>query len=344
MNTASTTSMDIETLHYLCTPDLDPLFWRRGRTGVVSAWYAHVPFAHWIVAAVKPRTVVELGTHNGVSYSAFCEAVVCTGLDTRCFAVDTWQGDEQAGYYGEEVYRDLRRFHDERYSAFSELLRCTFDDALPHIPDGSVDLLHFDGLHTYEAVRHDFESWRRKLSDSAGILFHDTNVRQGDFGVWRLWEELRTQYPSFEFLHGHGLGVLAIGCSVPTQLSALCSLRDPQKVHTIRQRFSLLGERWMRLDPREQPHAEEIAARDARISSLEAEAARRSAAEADLRARARHRTAQARAEAAYAVRQVAEDGAQATIAPAANWLLEAMKGAMRSLLSTRLEPLPEFRR
>jgi GT2 family glycosyltransferase len=336
--------MDIERLHYLCTPDLDPLFWRGGRTGVVSAWYGHVPFAHWIVAAVKPRTIVELGTHNGVSYSAFCEAVLCNGLDTRCFAVDTWEGDEQAGYYGEEVYRDLRRFHDERYSAFSELLRCTFDDALPHIPDGSVDLLHFDGLHTYEAVRHDFESWRRKLSDSAAILFHDTNVRQGDFGVWRLWEELCIQYPSFEFLHGHGLGLLAIGCSVPTQLSALCSLSDPQKVHTIRQRFSLLGERWMRLDPREQPHAEEqwkrlegeIRERDARISSLEAEAARRSAMEADLRARARHRTAQARAEAANAVRQVAGDGAQATIASAANWLLEAKKGTMRSLLSTRL--------
>jgi GT2 family glycosyltransferase/glycosyltransferase involved in cell wall biosynthesis len=344
MRTVGTACMDIETLHYLWTPDLDPLFWRRGRTGVLSAWYGHVPFAHWIVAAVKPRTVVELGTHNGVSYSAFCEAVVCNGLDTRCFAVDTWQGDEQAGYYGEEVYRDLRRFHDDRYSAFSELLRCTFDDALPYISDGSVDLLHIDGLHTYEAVRHDFENWQRKLSDSAVVLFHDTNVRQGDFGVWRLWEELRTQYPSFEFLHGHGLGVLAIGRSLPTQLSALCSLRDPECVHTIRQRFSLLGERWTALDPRE-THPEEIAARDARIvsleaeiaardarivsleaettardsriSSLEAEAARQSATEVHLRARARQRTAQARAEAANAMGRVAEAKAQATVTPLA---------------------------
>src|SRR6266478_4137970 len=122
-----------ETLRYLWTLDLDPLFWREGRAGVGSAWYGHVPFAHWIVGALSPHTLVELGTHNGVSYSAFCEAVVRNGLDTRCFAVDTWLGDDQAGYFGEEVYWDLRRFHDERYSAFSELLRCAFDEALPHL-------------------------------------------------------------------------------------------------------------------------------------------------------------------------------------------------------------------
>ena len=88
MNAAATDSMDAETLRYLWTPDLNPLFWRRGRTGVVSAWYGHVPFAHWIVAAVKPRTLVELGTHNGVSYSAFCD--IKAGLEwdlSFCFTM-----------------------------------------------------------------------------------------------------------------------------------------------------------------------------------------------------------------------------------------------------------------
>ena len=104
-----------------------------------------------------------------------------------------------------------RRFHDERYGAFSELLRCTFDEALGYFSDASVDFLHIDGLHTYEAVRHDFENWRPKLSDSAVVLLHDTNVREGDFGVRHLWEDLHTQFPSFEFLHGYGLGVLIPG-------------------------------------------------------------------------------------------------------------------------------------
>jgi hypothetical protein len=147
--------------------------------------------------------------------------VVRNGLTSRCYAIDTWRGDDQAGYYGEQVYWDLRRFNDEHYNDFSELLRCTFDEALPYLSDASVDLLHIDGLHTYEAVRHDFENWRPKLSDGAVVLFHDTNVRERDFGVWRLWEELRVQFPSFEFLHGHGLGLLAVGSSVPPGRSAL---------------------------------------------------------------------------------------------------------------------------
>lgn len=200
MSTAAVDCMDTETLRYLWTPDLDPLFWREGPTHAVSAWYGHVPFAHWIVGASKPRTLVELGTQNGVSYAAFCEAVVRNGLNTRCYAVDTWLGDDQTGHYGEEVYAYFRIFHDERYGAFSELMRCTFDDALTYMSDASVDLLHIDGLHTYEAVRNDFESWRPKLSDSAIVLFHDTNVRERDYGVWRLWEELHAQPTKFRLI------------------------------------------------------------------------------------------------------------------------------------------------
>jgi Methyltransferase domain len=201
----------MDTLQYLWAPELDPLFWPDGRTGVVSAWYGHIPFAHWIVGVAKPRILIELGTDNGVSYSAFCESVLRNRLETRCYAVDTWWGDRQTGHCGEKVYTDLRRFHDDRYGAFSELLRCTFNEALPYFADSSLDLLHIDGLHTYEAVRQDFESWRPKLSESAVVLFHDTNVRERDFGVWQLWQELRTEFPSFEFLHGHGLGLLAVG-------------------------------------------------------------------------------------------------------------------------------------
>src|ERR1700712_4399162 len=109
----------------LLSPDIDSLFWRPTRLGVESAWYGHLPFAQWIVQATRPRVLVELGTHAGVSYSAFCEAVARLQLDARCFAVDTWAGDEHAGFYGEEIYADLVKFHDSRYAAFSQLLRCT---------------------------------------------------------------------------------------------------------------------------------------------------------------------------------------------------------------------------
>jgi O-antigen biosynthesis protein len=229
-------------LALLLDPALDPIFAPPPLAGVPSAWYGHVPFAQWLVAAARPDCLVELGTHNGVSYTAFCGAVQRAGLPTRCYAVDTWKGDEHAGFYGEEVYENLRRFHAERYAGFSEMLRTTFEAALPYFPDGGIDLLHIDGLHTYEAVKRDFEQWRPKLSPRSVVLFHDTNVREREFGVWRFWAELREQFPGFEFLHGHGLGVLVTGTEAPERVRALAAMTDPAEIARLRERFATIGQ------------------------------------------------------------------------------------------------------
>jgi glycosyltransferase involved in cell wall biosynthesis len=228
----------------LSEPALDSVFWTPSRLGSMSAWWGHVPFAHWLVSTLSPRIVVELGTHNGVSFAAFCEAVLRHNLPGRCYAVDSWEGDEQAGWYGEEVFNNLSAFIQARYSAFAELLRMRFDTALPYFLDGSIDLLHIDGLHTYEAVKNDFDNWLPKLSNKGVILFHDTNVRERDFGVWKLWGELRERYPTFEFLHAHGLGIVVVGTDVPQPILDLCE-SSPEVSAILRERLSQIGVRWV---------------------------------------------------------------------------------------------------
>jgi hypothetical protein len=218
-------------------------FWPVDHVTEPEAWAGHIPFAFWIVDSLRPRLLVELGTHSGNSYLAFCQAVQGLGLSTACFAVDTWMGDAQSGLYGEEVFVELSRYHDHRYGAFSRLVRATFDEAVQYFSDGSVDLLHVDGLHTYETVRHDFDTWRPKLSERAVVLLHDINVREREFGVWRLWEELRARHPHFAFLHAHGLGVLGIGADLPGSVIGLLeSTSDASRVRWIRDMFARQGE------------------------------------------------------------------------------------------------------
>ncbi|MEQ9617854.1 MAG: class I SAM-dependent methyltransferase, partial [Deltaproteobacteria bacterium] len=207
-----------------------------------SSWYEHIPFAMFLVDALKPRVIVELGTQYGDSYCAFCQAVQEAGLDTRCYAVDTWEGDPHAGSFGPEVLADLRAHHDPLYGGFSRLTQSTFDEALKNFTDGTVDLLHIDGYHTYEAVKHDFESWLPKMSDAGVILFHDINVRERDFGVWRLWDELKQKYPYFEFVHGHGLGVLAPGEEQPAVFQKFLKA-PPDEALAIRRFFFNLSQR-----------------------------------------------------------------------------------------------------
>jgi hypothetical protein len=207
-----------------------------------SAWVEHTPFAMNLVALLRPRTIVELGTHSGDSYCAFCQAVDSLGCDTRCFAVDTWKGDPHSGLYGPEILADLRAHHDPNYGRFSRLVQNTFQEALSQFADGSIDLLHIDGYHTYQQVKADYEAWSVKLSSSAVVLLHDTNVREHGFGIWQFWQELRDGRPSFEFLHGHGLGLVTPGPAAPEALSPLFTA-DAAKSQQIREIFFALGQR-----------------------------------------------------------------------------------------------------
>ncbi len=167
-------------------------------------------FANDLIRDTRPELIVELGTHWGEAYFTFCQTVEEQGLASLCYAIDHWKGDGHAGQYGEEVFEDVSQYNDHYYSQFSYLLRKSFDDALVQFADNSIGLLHIDGFHTYDAVTRDFRAWLPKVRPDGIILFHDICAKHQDFGVWRLWDDIKAQFRhTFEFHHSWGLGVLA---------------------------------------------------------------------------------------------------------------------------------------
>jgi len=236
-----------------------------------NSWVGHLPFAAWVIQEISPTVFVELGTHTGNSYFGFCQAVAEAGLGTRCYAIDTWQGDAHAGEYSDEVFATVDAYNSAHYSGFSQLLRMTFDQAVDSFADASIQLLHIDGLHTYEAVRHDFETWLPKLAPGAVVLFHDTNIFERGFGVWRLWDELQVRYPySLAFPHSCGLGVLQLDTAGPEDRLEWLSPEFPQRKAFARFLQSLGSSQLERSDL-----AQTIARRDEAIAALHEEISNR---------------------------------------------------------------------
>ena len=205
-----------------------PIMFQIPELDASSEWIEHIPFGMLLVDLIRPRSIVELGVKAGVSYCAFCQAVKQLPISTNCFAIDAWQDDERGGYFGDAVLSRLREHHDPRYGAFSQLVQSTFDDAVLMFADGSIDFLHMDGSHTYQAVSHDFITWLPKMSHQGVVILHNIAARHADFGVWRFWEELARRYPAFEFKHGHGLGVVSVGTDMPDGMRQLLDCTDEQ--------------------------------------------------------------------------------------------------------------------
>jgi hypothetical protein len=175
-----------------------------------SAWTELVPSLFCLFSLLRPRRFVELGTHNGMCFFAACQATETLGLTTQCIAIDNWIGDPHASFHTSQVFNQFAstmraHFPNQCY------IKAHFQHAADCFEDGSIDLLHIDGYHTYSAVKEDFEAWLPKMSQNGVILFHDINVHERGFGVWRFWAEVEAKYPSFSLFHCHGLGVAYVG-------------------------------------------------------------------------------------------------------------------------------------
>ena len=204
----------------------------------------HIPFLSWLVSTQRPNVIVALGAYADNSYGTFCQAIIENSLPAKAFAVEPWQRDGNR-FSEESNFQEYRAYHDSGYGHFSVVIRKTFDEALAGFADGSVDLLHIDGFHSYQYAKHAFETWLPKLSVRGVVLFNDTAVDDGNVGIRALWEELRLIYPGFNFKHGNGLGVLLVGWQPESSLEKRAgSNQSDEEWQITSQLFQALGQRF----------------------------------------------------------------------------------------------------
>ena len=192
---------------------------------VYSPWSGHRRFIYDLTRFLEPDMIVELGSYYGCSAFTFLQAIKDGNLGTSFYAVDTWEGDSYtANDYREDIFGAYKETQDTCFSnQNSFMLRMTFDEASDQFAKQSISILHIDGSHSYEDVKHDFKTWEEKVKQDGIVVFHDTgkDLLYGNvMGSHIFWEELKARRSyTLEFPFSNGLGLLFMSREIYDRVS-----------------------------------------------------------------------------------------------------------------------------
>lgn len=168
-----------------------------------SAWLGHLKFAMWLVNKYKPKVTVELGVDYG--HSTF--ALSSEGIG-NVYGIDSFEGDIHAGIRDTlKIFKDTKKYLLDTNLILKDniyLIKGYFDNIYETFNE-QIDILHIDGLHSYEAVSNDFNKWITKTHDNSIILLHDVVSFKDSVG--KFFNEI--PYPKTFFTHSAGLGIVS---------------------------------------------------------------------------------------------------------------------------------------
>jgi hypothetical protein len=163
-----------------------------------SSWKGHRAFAEWLTQRLQPKITVELGVDYG--YSLFCLANKNPG---RVIGIDLFEGDAHAGTREKTQHETVQQFATDNHYHNVQLVKGDFNELVKYWV-APIDILHIEGLHTYEACLMDFVNWGPHVSATGVVLMHDITSYPD---VTRVFLEVGAQ-AKVAFLHSAGLGVV----------------------------------------------------------------------------------------------------------------------------------------
>jgi predicted O-methyltransferase YrrM len=160
----------------------------------------------------EPSVVVEIGTHVGGVFWAFCQAsedratIMCIDLPGGPFGA--FQGAAaipRLRTYGKET-QELKFLLGDSHS------ESIYDEVTGYLDGRAIDVLFIDGDHSYDGVKRDYETFEPLVARGGLVAFHDIvpGPEENVGGVPRFWSEVR-QEGSNEFVQDWAQGRCGIG-------------------------------------------------------------------------------------------------------------------------------------
>jgi glycosyltransferase involved in cell wall biosynthesis len=188
------------------------------------SWTEFSPFIFWLVDAMTPRAILDIGAPGGSSALSFCEALDQSASDGRCLSIRHWTDPSLDGGQAVSVHEAQQRHQLSRQSHRLTLLDCGIDEALMNVANGSIDIVSIDGSCRDLFGDGIFAKVLEVLSDRAVILVRGINIGSIESGIRGFWNHISKERLRFELYHGDGLGIIGIGRDLPEALQKVFAL------------------------------------------------------------------------------------------------------------------------
>ena len=166
------------------------------KTAPVFATRQEIEFFATLVAELRPRIAVEIGTWLGGTAQILME------FCGRLYCIDHWRGDGNT-YEGDFPGNHMTPW--ERFRTFVDavgdrflvtVFPCVGDSTLwATVWNRPIDFLYIDGNHSYEGCKADILGWSPHVRSGGTILGHDYETQEGCLfpGVARAVDEVCPQ-------------------------------------------------------------------------------------------------------------------------------------------------------
>jgi len=168
-----------------------------------------------IVADLKPRRVLEIGTAGGGTLFIWCRLA---SDDATVISIDLPGGLFGGGYpmWRAVLYRYFRKPRQKLHLIRGDSHDPRTLEKVKRILGGEeLDFLFIDGDHTFEGVKRDFEMYSTLVRRGGVVAFHDIVPGPQEYvgGVPRFWSKVKSRYRHIEIVSdwsqgGYGIGVL----------------------------------------------------------------------------------------------------------------------------------------
>ena len=167
-----------------------------------------------IIYEKKPKTILEIGTARGGTLFLASQLADDNAL---VISIDLPDGMYGGGYPNWKIplYKSFKKKNQTieliQGDSHSEEILNKLKSILK---EKKIDYLFIDGDHTYEGVKHDFETYTKLLNNHAIVAFHDIVTDRSEIPnhfVYEYWNEIKNNYKHKEFIKDKNQSKLGIG-------------------------------------------------------------------------------------------------------------------------------------